>query len=332
VAAVPLLAMHIPDGFLDPLPLAVTALLAILAVAYALRRVRLAVGDRLAPLMGVMAAGIFAGQMVNFPLIGLQTSGHLMGGVLAAAILGPWGGMVALTVVIVVQCLVFGDGGVSALGANVLNIAVIGAGIGYIVYSSLRRLIGGDQGTAIAAVIASWLIVPLAAIAFAAEMSAGGQVAFRPIATLMLFYHALIGLGEALLTGSVIVWIQRVRPDLLYGSATAYQQSPRLRQAVAAGLTFALAVAIFIAPLASGWDDGLEMVANRLGFADQATDVSFALFPDYALRNPSDGQTSDWLQAAAVVTSLLGCLGTLITWGFALTVARSVRAGAQPSG
>lgn len=324
--------MHIPDGFLDPLALAVTALLAIASIAFALRQVRLAVGDRLAPLMGVMAAGIFAGQMVNFPLIGLQTSGHLMGGVLAAAILGPWGGMVALTVVIVVQCLVFGDGGVSALGANVLNIAVIGAGLGYGIYSSLRRLIGGDQGTAIAAVVASWLIVPTAAIAFAAEMSAGGQVSFRPVATLMLFYHALIGLGEALLTGTVIVWIQRVRPDLLYGSATTYQQPPRLRQVVAAGLTLAFAVAVFIAPLASGWDDGLEIVANRLGFSDQAQDVSFAPFPDYALPEAGKAQTGGWLQAAALITSLMGCVGTLITWGFALTVARSMRAGTPSPG
>jgi cobalt/nickel transport system permease protein len=324
---VSLLAMHIPDGFLDPLPLAVTALLAIVAIAYALRRVRLAVGDRLAPLMGVMAAGIFAGQMVNFPLIGLQTSGHLMGGILAAAILGPWGGMVALTVVIVVQCLVFGDGGVSALGANVLNIAVIGAGLGYLLYAALRRLIGGEQGTAVAAVVASWLIVPVSALAFAAEMSAGGQVAFRPVATLMLFYHALIGLGEALLTGSAIVWIQRVRPDLLYGSATAYQQPPRLRQVIAAGLTLALAVAVFVAPLASGWDDGLEMVANRLGFSDQAMDVSFAPFPDYSLRHAGEAQPGGWLQTAAVITSMMGCIGTLITWGFALTVARSVRVG-----
>jgi cobalt/nickel transport system permease protein len=237
--------------------------------------------------------------------------------------------MVALTVVIVVQCLVFGDGGVSALGANVLNIAVVGAGLGYVVYAALRRLIGGEQGTAVAAVVASWLIVPVSALAFAVEMSAGGHVAFRPIATLMLFYHALIGLGEALLTGSVIVWIQRVRPDLLYGSATVDQRSPRLRQVAAAGLTLALVVAVFVAPLASGWDDGLEKVAGRLGFSDRATDVSFAPFPDYSLPRSGEAEAGGWLHTAALVTSLMGCVGTLITWVFALTVARSLSVGAS---
>ncbi|HWA97987.1 MAG TPA: energy-coupling factor ABC transporter permease, partial [Pirellulales bacterium] len=119
-------AMHIPDGFLGPWPAAATWLIAIAGLGYSLNRLHAAVGARLAPLIGVMSAGIFAGQMVNFPLVGLAASGHLMGGVLAGVVLGPWGAVVAMTTVLIVQCLMFGDGGLTALGANICNMALIG--------------------------------------------------------------------------------------------------------------------------------------------------------------------------------------------------------------
>ena len=150
---------------------------------------------------------------------------------------------------LVVQCLLFGDGGVTALGANVLNMAVIGSIGGYWIYAGLRKWLGGPRGTVIAAVVASWLIIPISALAFAVEMSAGGQVAFRPIATWMLFYHVLIGLGEAVVTGLVTAWLLRVRPDLIY-DAEALEQGPhRWGRVMAAGLTLGIAIAVFAAPL-----------------------------------------------------------------------------------
>jgi cobalt/nickel transport system permease protein len=325
-----LLAMHIPDGFLDLRVALFIAVVAAAGLAFALRQVRLAVGDRLVPLMGVMAAGIFAGQMVNFPLLGVPASGHLMGGVLAAAVLGPWGGLVAIAAVLVVQCFVFGDGGVTALGANTLNMACIGSTGGYVLYAALRRLIGGKAGTVIAAMLASWLIVPLAALAFAVEMSLSGTAPFTRLATLMLGYHILIGLGEALLTGLVVAWVVRVRPDLIYNSADLPARPERFGKVVAVGLSLGLAVAIFLAPFASDLDDGLEAAADKLGFKDRAVEVAFAPLPDYQLpaAGRAEAEMPVWFGTAAVVTSLLGCVGTLVTWGVALAVAKSVRIGA----
>lgn len=325
-----LLAMHIPDGFLNLrvwLPLLVVA---VAFLAFALRQVRLDVGDRLVPMMGVMAAGVFAGQMVNLPLPGGFASGHLLGGVLAAVVLGPWGGLVAISAVLVVQCFVFGDGGVTALGANILNMACIGSAGGYALYAALRRLMGGTAGTVIAAMVASWLIVPLAAVAFAVEMSLSGEGQFTKLATLMLAYHIPIGLGEALLTGLVVAWVVRVRPDLIYNSADLTAPVERLGKVIAVGLSTGLAVAIFLAPFASELDDGLEAVADKMGFKERAEDVPFAPFPDYQLPTSSkaEAEIPAWFRTAEVVTSLLGCLGTLVTWGAAFVVARSVRIGA----
>ncbi|HEX4149362.1 MAG TPA: energy-coupling factor ABC transporter permease [Pirellulales bacterium] len=326
-----LLAMHIPDGFLDPATCLVTALISLAVIGYALRRIRASQGDRLVPLMGVMAAGIFAAQMVNVPLVGAQASGHLIGGVLAAVVLGPLGGAVALTAVLVVQCLLFGDGGVSALGANVLNMAVIGSIGGYWIYAGLRTWLGGPRGTVIGAVVASWLIIPISALTFALEMSAGGQVAFRPIATWMLFYHVLIGLGEAVVTGLVTAWLLRVRPDLIY-DADALDQGPRRwGRVMAAGLTLGVAIAVFAAPFASELSDGLETVAVRLHFIDRAREVGFAPFPDYevptAKADVAPTKSTRLLSAAAVTTSLLGILGTFAAWGFALVVGSGARLG-----
>jgi cobalt/nickel transport system permease protein len=268
--------------------------------------------------------------MVNIPLPIVPASGHLMGGVLAAAVLGPWGGLVAISAVLVVQCFVFGDGGVTALGANILNMACIGSAGGYLLYSALRRLIGGKTGTVIAAMVASWLIVPLAALAFAVEMSLSDYQHFSTLATLMLGYHMLIGLGEAILTGLVVAWVVQVRPDLIYNSADVPAHSERMGKVIAVGLSAGLAVAIFLAPFASELDDGLEAVADKLGFKEQAVEASFAPLPDYQLPgdNRPEAEMPAWFGTAAIVTSSLGCLGTLVTWGVAFAVARSVRIGA----
>lgn len=324
-----LLAMHIPDGFLAPPVVVVTCLLSIAAMALAFRRLRGELGTRLTPLMGVMSAAIFAGQMVNFPLFGLQASGHLMGGVLAACVLGPWGGMVAMTAVLIVQCLVFGDGGVSALGANVLNMAVIGSGLGYVVYAQLRQWFPGQRGAVWASALASWLIVPVAALALAVEMSAAGSsVPFPRLLQLMLFYHVFIGLGEALLTGLVVSWLVSVRPDVLYAPETEAKPLARAGRLTLAGLTVGCAVAAFLAPWASEFADGLEKVAGRMEFLEQAREVAFAPFPDYGLPSSETDAApgaEPWWRAAGVVTAGLGILGTLITFVVAAGLSTAVR-------
>lgn len=319
-----LLAMHIPDGFLDPRVCLAAALVSLAMLGYALWRIRLREGERLVPLMGVMAACIFAAQMVNVPLVGLGASGHLLGGVLAAIVLGPLAGAVALAAVIVVQCLLFSDGGLLALGANLLNMAVIGSMGGYVLFRLLARLIGGPRGTVIAAAVAAWLTTAISALAFSVEMAAGGEVAFRHLAALMLLYHAVIGLGEAITTGMAVAWLLRVRPDVLY-DAPPSDRPERSGRVLAAGLTLALALAVFAAPFASELDDGLETVAARLHFSEKADDAAIAPFPDYQLPARAGG----WPVGAA--TSLMGFLGTVVTWGIAAAVGRGAQL-ARPAG
>ena len=155
--------MHIPDGVLEPAVCAASALISLGAVGYSLHRLRDSLAEKIVPMTGMISALVFAGQMVNFP-IGLPVSGHLIGGVLAATVVGPWAGCLALTLVLIVQCVLFADGGITALGANVLHMAVIGPLGGYAVYSAVRRLLGnGDRGTVAGAVVASWLSVMAAA-------------------------------------------------------------------------------------------------------------------------------------------------------------------------
>ena len=173
-------------------------------VGYCLRRLRRESSANAVPLVGVMAAALFAAQMVNLPLFVAPTSGHLVGGVLAAVVLGPWAGTVAIVAVLSVQCLLFADGGVTALGANAINMGLVGTWAGYAVFDAIRRLLPGRRGTVAAAVVASWVVTPVGAVACSVEMAAGGTVAFGPVVTAMLFYHVFIGVIEATITGLVV--------------------------------------------------------------------------------------------------------------------------------
>src|SRR5512142_358034 len=155
--------MHIPDGFIDGKTAVTTALLSVAGVGLALRQVRRRLPARRVPLLGLAAAFLFAAQMVNFPVAG-GTSGHLMGGVLAAALLGPSAAIVVLTTVLIVQCFLFADGGVLALGANIFNMAIIGAAAGYAIYHGVRRWVPGTRGQVAAVAFAGWCSTVLAAV------------------------------------------------------------------------------------------------------------------------------------------------------------------------
>jgi cobalt/nickel transport system permease protein len=207
--------MHIPDGFLDTATSAVTWVASAGSVAYAVRRVSKELDERQVPLMGVSAAFIFAAQMLNFAVAG-GTSGHLLGGALAAILLGPWAGMLVITSVLAIQALLFQDGGLLALGANVFNMAVVGVLLGWAVYTVIRRLFGQKTWATVAGGFAgAWLSVVVASLAAAVELAISGASALGVVLPAMAGVHALIGIGEGLITVAVIGFLRATRPDLL---------------------------------------------------------------------------------------------------------------------
>jgi cobalt/nickel transport system permease protein len=163
--------------------------------------------------MGVMAAFIFAAQMLNFPVVG-GTSGHLLGGVLAAVLLGPWAGAIVIAVVLVVQCLIFQDGGLTALGANILNMSFVGTMGGWAVFVLLKLALG-KKGVLAAVAVAAWISVIMASAACALELALSGTVAAAVVFPAMLGIHALIGIGEAVITTLAVSFVLKTRPDLM---------------------------------------------------------------------------------------------------------------------
>jgi cobalt/nickel transport system permease protein len=207
--------MHIPDGFVSIPVAAATYVASGGSLAYAVRRANEELGEKQVPLMGVMGAFIFAAQMLNFPVAG-GTSGHLIGGALAAILLGPWAGMLIMTSVLVVQALIFQDGGLVALGANVFNMGVVACLVGYYAFTGLKRLLGeSTQGTVISGFVAAWASVVAAAIFCALELALSGTSALAVALPAMTLVHILIGIGEGLVTVAVLVFLAATRRDLL---------------------------------------------------------------------------------------------------------------------
>lgn len=216
-SAARLLAMHIPDGFLN-LPVSlVTWLFSGSVIALSLSRVQKDYQGRTVPLMGVCAAFIFAAQMINFPIPG-GTSGHLLGGTLAGILLGPWAGTLVVAVVFIVQAFLFQDGGITALGANIFNMGVVGTFGGYYLYKIIRLSLGlrSWRSMAIATIIAAWSSVVVASSLAALELGLSGTVPLTVAFVAMVFWHLLIGVGEAVITVMAVSFIWRSRPDLFY--------------------------------------------------------------------------------------------------------------------
>jgi cobalt/nickel transport system permease protein len=313
--------MHIPDAVLDPKVAAATGALAIAGLLVGLRKLERRLGERTTVLMGTMSAFVFAAQMVNFPLGPLPISGHLLGGVLASVMLGPWAGAVVIGAVLIVQCFLFGDGGLTALGANFVNMGLIGAVGGYAIYAPIRRAIGGPRGVLVGGMVAAWFSVLLGSGAFAIELAASGRRAdFFNVLSWMALVHAAIGLGEALITGLVLRFVLLSRPDLVFeadqNGGDPLSSGRRWGEVAAAGLAVALAVAVFLAPFASAHPDGLEFVGAKLGFlSERAPALLPAPIPDYEL--PLFGPRH--VEAA---TALAGMAGTLIVFGLGLGLAR----------
>ena len=218
--------MHIPDGFLDGSVAAAAAVPAVAAVGYGVRRAGRTLDDRKVPLLGVTAAFIFAVQMLNFPVAG-GTSGHLLGGALAAILLGPWLACIVMAVVITGQAFVFADGGVTALGANVFNMGVVGAlGIGLAM--TLARHVLPSNRTVFLSVAGAgaWVSVMAGALLCAIELGVSGTVPFSTVLPAMLGVHALIGIGEAVITVAALSAVLATRPDLIDGAGFGPLPSP----------------------------------------------------------------------------------------------------------
>ncbi len=212
--------MHIPDGFINGATSAGFGIAAAGGLGAAVKQTGKYLSERQVPLAGLVAAFVFAAQMVNFPVIS-GMSGHLLGGVLAAVLVGPWAGFVILSVVLVVQGVFFADGGLSALGLNIVNMGFLGAVGGYMLYRLLLKVLPkGDRGLVLSAGIAAGIAVPIAAMGFVGQYAIGGtsSVTVGAVFTAMLGTHILIGIGEGIITALVISAVVGSRPDLVYGA------------------------------------------------------------------------------------------------------------------
>lgn len=298
--------LHIPDGFLSLVVSLICWAITVITLSVAISRTNKSLGEKQVPLMGIMAAFIFAAQMINFPVAG-GTSGHLLGGALSAIVLGPWAGMLVMTAVIAVQAFLLQDGGLVVMGANILNMGLITAAIGYGLY---RGVIGSPRETKLTvAGVAAWLSVMAGALATAFQLWLSGTSNLQTVTLAMLGVHALIGIGEALITVAALAFILQTRPDLLDEKSVSSQGS---RGWVLAGVIISLAV-VLLSPLASAFPDGLERVASDMGFISAAQDAPYQILPDY---------TVPFLGESAFSTIVAGLIGALVVLGIAIFAGR----------
>lgn len=310
--------MHIPDGFLSGVVSILLWIVSAIGVAYALKRVSKDLGERQAPFMGVLAAAIFAGQMLNFTVAG-GTSGHLLGATIATILLGPWAAVLVLTSVVSIQALIFQDGGLLALGANIFNMGVVGVAVAYMAYRTVQKLAGQRPwGIFVGGFIAAWLSIEIAALSCALELALSGTSPANIAIPAMGGIHALIGIGEGLITIGALAFLYSTRRDLLKIGET---QPVGSKLVWAVGLLIALGLAV-LSPLASSHPDGLEWVAEQKGFLNIARGPLYQIIPDYVVPGISNG---------ALATILAGIVGTFIVFLVALGIAYGRRNRQQSS-
>jgi cobalt/nickel transport system permease protein len=279
--------------------------LTIVAVGIAISKTNKSLGEKQVPLMGIMAAFIFAAQMLNFPVAG-GTSGHFLGGALAAIVLGPWAGILVMTAVVAVQGLLFQDGGLLVMGANIFNMGILTAMIGF----GLYRIVSGSANKTVKLAVAgaaAWLSTVAAALLTSLQLWISGTSSLQIVIPAMLGVHVLIGIGEALITIAALAFIMQARPDLLEAEKVAEQGG---RGWVAAGVIVSL-IAVLLSPLASGDPDGLERVAEDMGFLEAGLDAPYQILPDYTI--PFLGET-------ALSTIVAGVVGALVVLGLMVVI------------
>lgn len=297
--------LHIPDGFLSLVVSLIFWALTIIAVGIAISKTNKSLGEKQVPLMGIMAAFIFAAQMLNFPVAG-GTSGHFLGGALAAIVLGPWAGILVMTAVIAVQGLLFQDGGLLVMGANIFNMGILTAMIGF----GLYRIVSGAANKTLKlafAGVAAWLSTIAAALLTSLQLWISGTSSLQVVIPAMLGVHVLIGIGEAIITVAALAFIMQARPDLLQAEKVAEKGG---RGWIAAGVVVSL-IAALLSPLASGDPDGLERVAEDFGFIEAGLDAPYTILPDYTI--PFLGET-------ALSTIVAGVVGALVVLGLMVVV------------
>ncbi|MFH8800571.1 energy-coupling factor ABC transporter permease [Streptomyces sp. NPDC017936] len=348
--------MHVPDGFINAPTSAVAGVVAAGAVAVSLRGARRELDERTAPLAGLVAAFIFAVQMLNFP-VAAGTSGHLLGGALAAILVGPFTGVLCVSVVLLMQGILFADGGLTALGVNITVMACVTTVVAYAVFRGLVKVLPRTRrSVTVASFAAALLSVPAAALAFTLFYWIGGttDIAIGKVATAMVGVHVLIGIGEALITSLTVGAVIAVRPDLVYG-ARGLQQKLRLRvngelvdapaaegartAPVAArtsrrtlwvtGLVTSLVLAGFVSFYASASPDGLEKVAADKGIDAKAEEHAAAGSPlaDYGVKDVDDARLSGGL-AGVIGVGVTVAAGSAVFW----TVRRRRTDDVSPSG
>ncbi len=291
--------MHIPDGFVDVKTAVAASVLSVAGLGYALYQVRRELPSRRVPLLGLGAAFVFAAQMVNFPVIG-GTSGHLVGGALIAALLGAPAAVVVISTVLIAQCFLFADGGVTALGANIFNMAVVAPVVGAGVHKSVCRLLSGRRGQVAAVAFAGWCSTVAASLACAGQLAWSGTVGWAVAFPAMTGVHMLIGIGEGAVSALVFYAVAKARPELL-----KRDEEVRVENFVGYGLLVAIGIALFVAPFACRWPDGLEAVAAKLGFEHEAKE---------SMISP--------MQGFGVPMALAGVVGALVAFALAVFLSR----------
>ncbi|MCP3820419.1 energy-coupling factor ABC transporter permease [Streptomyces sp. A3M-1-3] len=336
--------MHVPDGFINA-PVSVAAgVVAAGAVAVSLRGARRELDDRTAPLAGLVAAFIFAVQMLNFP-VAAGTSGHLLGGALAAILVGPYTGVLCVSVVLLMQGILFADGGLTALGVNITVMGVVTVVVSYALFRGLVTILPrGRHSVTAAAFVAALVSVPASAAAFTLLYAVGGttDVPLGKVLTAMVGVHVLIGIGEALITAATVGAVIAVRPDLVYGARglaaplklrvggelvdvpaaapaavpTAVPAAARsTRRVWGAGLVTALALAGFVSFYASANPDGLEKVAADTGFDKKVEEHAAADSPlaDYGVKDVDNARLSGGL-AGVIGVGVTVVAGSGVFW------------------
>ncbi|GAA3231036.1 energy-coupling factor ABC transporter permease [Streptomyces sp. NPDC006186] len=333
--------MHVPDGFINAPVSAVTGVVAAGAIAVSLRGARRELDERTAPLAGLVAAFIFAVQMLNFP-VAAGTSGHLLGGALAAILVGPCTGVLCVSVVLLMQGILFADGGLTALGVNITDMAIVTTVVAYAVFRLLVKVLPRGRRTVTVASFAAALVsVPAAAAAFTLLYALGGttDVSLGKVAAAMIGVHVLIGIGEAAITALTVGAVIAVRPDLVYGARGLTQRlklrvngelvdapAPEAAPAPAVartsrralwigGLVTSVVLAGFVSYYASSSPDGLEKVAADHGIDEKAKEHAAADSPlaDYGVKDISDARLSGGL-AGVIGVGVTVVAGSGVFW------------------
>lgn len=317
--------MHIPDGFLDTKTAVVTGVLSATGLGTALHNASRHIEPRQIPLMGLTAAFVFVAQMINFPVAG-GTSGHLLGATLAAVLLGPGAAVIVMSCVLIIQALIFADGGLLAMGANVFNMGLVATISGYGVYRLLYHWMKDRRGQLVSASVAAWCSTVIASIFCAGELALSGTIPWNLAFPAMAGIHSLIGIGEAAITMLVLAAIGNTRPELLHNRGT--ELSNKKQQGIFVfGTIIVLGLLIFVVPYASTLPDGLNKVAESFGFEYRASlqpviDTPFAKYSFPGIGSPT------------VASIAAGMIGALAVFGFSVLLSRALvptkRTGTQP--